>query len=83
MLFFYLHSCTGVGHRVGAYSRGVGRDLSVGTWSCQFAATDRTEPGSTLGKVNNNSERTVSVYIDFYFIKRLRVKITLHKVLPS
>lgn len=51
--FFHLISCAGVGHGVGAYGRGVGGNLPVGARSCQFTATDWTEPGSTLGKVNN------------------------------
>lgn len=53
--FFHVISCAGVGHGVGAYCRGVGRDLSVGARSCQFTATDRTEPGGTLGKVKSNT----------------------------
>lgn len=44
---------TGVGHRVGAYSRGVGRDLFVGAWTSWFTPTDWAEPGRTLGKVSN------------------------------
>lgn len=66
-----------MGHRAGAYGRGVGRDLSVGARSCQFTATDWTEPGSTLGKVNNNSVHTVSAYIHFYFYQKVENKTSL------
>lgn len=68
ILFVALISCAGVGHGAGAYGRGVGRDLSVGARPSRLTATDRTEPGSTLGKVNNNSVHTVTAFIGFYFI---------------
>lgn len=54
MWFSHLLSRAGLGHRAGAYRRGVGRDVSVGARSRRSASADRTEPGCTLGMVRNH-----------------------------
>lgn len=56
---FSISPRAGVGHRVGTYCRGVGRDVSVGARSRRLAAADWTESGGTLGKVNNLLLQTV------------------------
>lgn len=69
MYFFHLLSWAGLGHWVGAYSWGVGRDVSVGARSHRSASADRTEPGCTLGTVRNHCHHPALFHRNIRFIR--------------